>query len=375
MQERSVTVRPRRRLWQLIAGLLAIALFAAACGDDSDTNTADNGDTTTTAPSTGGDDGPAGEGAGTPAPKPLAEKTKLRVSYPVAIEGFAHLLLADHFGEFEKENLEIELTVAPGNEALVLLGSDDLDIVMGSPNAGFMNAVHAGVDVRWVGPTYEGNPESKTGLWIRNDVLGDDGEAQADEVKGMSVALGQLGFAAPSAIVVRDFLKPLGLELTDIEVSNLQGADMVIALENGGIDAAVVLDPFTQQVAAADYATFVQPFAAISTGGFLAGSIREKNPEALEAFMRAIARTVRTYLQGDYHQNDEVVNALAEIIGVEPDSIKQNESLVWNPDLVVDPKVVADFQEMWIAAGLLQYDEPKPASELIDDSAIKAALG
>lgn len=374
MQERSVTVRPRKRLWQLIAGLLVIALFAAACGDDDDTTTADNGGSTTAAPSTGGEgDGPAGEGD--PAPQPLAERTKLRVSYPVAIEGFAHLLLADHFGEFEKENLEVELTVAPGNEALVLLGSDDLDIVMGSPNAGFMNAVNAGVDVRWVGPTYEGNPDSNTGLWIRSEILGDDGEAQADEVKGMSVALGQLGFAAPSAIVVRDFLKPLGLELTDIEVSNLQGADMVLALENGGVDAAVVLDPFTQQVAAADYATFVQPFAPISTGGFLAGSIREKNPDALDAFMRAIARTVRTYLQGDYHEDPEVVAALSEIIGIDEDAIKQNEPLVWNPDLVVDPKVVEDFQEMWIAAGLLQYDEPMPASDLIDDSAIKRVLG
>lgn len=365
---------------RLLAVLVAFGLVAAACGDDDDTSTGGgSGDTTTSAPSSGSGGGGGGstdnELAGTPEPKPLAERTKLRVSYPVAIEGFAHLLLADHFGEFEKENLEIEFTVSPGNEALVLLGSDRLDIVMGSPNAGFMNAVDSGVDVRWVGPTYEGNPESQTGLWIRSELLGDDGKAQADEVRGMTVALGQLGFAAPSAIVVRDFLKPLGLELTDVESSNLQGADMVLALENRGIDAAVVLDPFTQQVVEGDYATFVQPFDAISTGGFLAERIRDENPDALDAFMRAIARTVRTYLQGDYHSDPEVVAALAEIIGLDESAIQANEALVWNPDLVVDPRVVADFQEMWIAAGLLEYDSPAPASALIDDSSLRRVLG
>jgi NitT/TauT family transport system substrate-binding protein len=391
--------------WRFARGavaVLTVTALVAACGDDDDDDagsdattattaasdattattaatsetsaastatTAGSGTATTTAGTAAGDDI-----AGTPVPKPLPEKTAVTVTMPVKIEGFAYLLLADALDEFEKENLEVEFVTVPGSEALVLLGSGEADITMGSPNAGFYNAIDAGLEVRWIAPNFSPNPDSIAGLWIDNDILGSDGVAQADEVRGMSVALGQLGLAAGSAQVVRDFLEPLGLTLADIEVSNLQGADMVLALGNGGIDSGVVLDPFNQQVKAAGQATLVGTFPNYSTGGFIAERFRTEQPEVIDAFMRAILRTTRTYLQGDYHADPEVLAALAESIGVEPSVLEANPPLVWDPELKIDPQASTALQELWIEAGVIEYDTVKPDSEIVDQSSIERVL-
>jgi len=319
------------------------------------------------------DTSPDGSLADTPAPRPLDESTTLRVTIPINVEGVADVLLGIEFGEFERENLDIEVINIPASDALVLLNTGDADIVVGSPSAAFLNTLAEGFDNRWIAPTYEPNPDSIAGLWINSSLLGDDGVAQPEEVQGMSVALGALGLAAPSALPVDLFLNDLGLTLGDIEVANMQGADMVTAMENGAIDAGVVLDPFNRQVEQGGFATFVQPFPPDSVGGYIAGDIREQ-PEVIDAFVRGLLRTRRTYLQGDYHANPDVVAALAEVLGVDAELITSNPSLVWDPDAQINPQTIEDMQAMWIEGGILEVTEPFVPEDVIDQSAIDRVL-
>lgn|GEM_PF-4843581 len=289
------------------------------------------------------------------------------------IEGFADLILANAKGEFTKENLDVEIIAAPGSEALVMIGTDRTDLISGSPNAGFFNGLKSGLDICWVLPNYAPNPDSIAGLWIRNEVLGDDKVPQAEEIKGITVALGTLGLGAPSAQPVSIFLQNIGLKLSDINISNVQGADMVSALENKAIQAGVVLDPFNQLVEQGGYATFVQPFLSYSIGGYIAGKIRD-NHEVMDAFTRAMVRTRRTYLQGDYHSNDDVVSALATEMGVDTSTLTKNLPLLWDPDASIDPRSVTDMQKMWIEGGVLDFPAPFPAEQVIDQSSVQRVL-
>lgn len=354
-----------RRPMRIAAVLLAAALVVGACGsDDEDTAT--------------GDAEPAAQperSAGVaPDPRPLDERAELTVTVPTRIEGFADLLLADHFGEFEAENLDVTIEVLPGSEAIVLLGSGESDINYGSANASFFNSIETGLDIRWLSGTYTPNPDSKAGLWVRNERLGDDGELSAEEAEGMTVALGQLGFSAPTGPLLIEYLDGLGLEAGDVTSSPLQGAEMLMALENGGVDAAYVLDPYWQELEGGETATFVEGFPEATLGGAFAGPVRNESPEVVDAFLRAIVRTHRAYLEGDYHQDEEIVNALAEIIGVAPEDITRNPPLVWPAEPVVNEEGVSLLQDAWIAADVLDYDEARPFDEVVDPAPLERVL-
>lgn len=359
-------MRQRTRSGARAAALgLSLALLLAACGSGDDDTATD--DAEPAAPS----EGSAGVD---PAPAPLDERAELTVTVPTRIEGFADLLLADHFGEFEAENLDVSIEVLPGSEAIVLLGSGESDINYGSANASFFNSLAEGLDIRWLSSTYVPNPESRAGLWVSNERLGDDGELSADEAEGMTVALGQLGFSAPTGPLLIDYLDELGLDSSDVTSSPLQGAEMLMALENGGVDAAYVLDPFWQELEGDDTATFVEGFPDAALGGAFAGPVRDESPEVVDAFLRAIVRTHRAYLSGDYHQDAEVVDALAEIIGVTPEDITRNPPLVWPEDPVVGDEGVSLLQDAWIGADVLDYDEPLAFEDVVDPAPLERVL-
>jgi hypothetical protein len=94
----------------------------------------------------------------------------------------------------------------------------------------------------------------------------------------------------------------------------------------------------------------------------------------IDAFLRAIVRTHRAYLDGDYHQDDEVVGALAEIIGVAPEDITRNPPLVWPEEPAVNEDGVSLLQDAWIAADVLDYDEARPFDEVVDPAPLERVL-
>jgi NitT/TauT family transport system substrate-binding protein len=99
--------------------------------------------------------------------------------------------------------------------------------------------------------------------------------------------------------------------------------------------------------------------------------------DVARALLRAIMRSQRSYLQGDYHVDPNVLPALAKQTGVPEDSITSAPSLVFTKDLQPSQSTIkaeTDSQSVWLMArNVLQYTQPLPL-ERIQDLSLATAV-
>ncbi len=356
----------RRVRWLTACIAMAMGLVVAACGGS------DAADTTTTTASSGGSDT---ADSGDPfAPRPLDEPYTIRMTTPVRIEVFSQPLLADFFGELEKENITLEVSDTPTSEALVLLNAGDTDVHVGSPVAGFFNAVSQGLDVRWAAAANKFGPDSPTGLYLSPDLFESDGSVDPESLKGAKIALGPSGWGDLAAGFFYDWLEENDLSPDDIEIQSFNAVDALTQLQQGELDGAVLADPVYQQAVEGGFGKLFlsYPEGSMYNGIFVGPNLRDTNREAGEAFFRAVGRTTQTYLQGDYHDDPDVLAALSEVTGAPEDTLTNTEALFFDPTLAVDPSWVDQVQKAWISiGGVLSFDEPIPVDDWVDTSLIE----
>ena len=306
------------------------------------------------------------------APQPLAEETTLKIAISSRIESFLNLLLADAMGEFEKENITVEFEVVPTSDSTLLLSQGRVDAVPTSMSAGNFNLIGDGGLIRGVIPLH-GEPEgSGQGFWVRTDALGGDG-FQPSDLEGQRV----LTPSGPGSYSVAYFwdtvLREAGLSATDITWERIGVSDAPLALTSGAASAALVLTPFWQVVEDDGCCEFIggypqDPISFVAFGP----NLLNDNPEAGQAFVRAVARTTVTYLQGDYHNDPEVSSVAAELLEQPLDVFQSQPSLVWSPDFAFD---VANFdvvQDFFRDADVLSYETPLTLDDIFDPRFIDA---
>lgn len=353
----------------VLAGIaVAFALVAAACGSSSDKAT----DTTTTTR-------PAGSDTATPgdpfAPRPLAEAYKIKMTTPVRIEAFSQPLLAQFFDELEKENLTLDVSDTPTSEALVLLNAGNTDVHVGSPVAGFFNAVNQGLDVKWAAAANKFGPDSPTGLYLAPELFEPDGTVKPERLEGARIALGPSGWGDLAAGFFTEWLAANGLSPDDIDIQSYNAVDALTQLEQGGLDGAVLADPVYQQAIDRGFGKLFLSFPedSVFNGFFVGPNLLEKNPEAGEAFLRAVGRVTQQHLQGDYHDDPAVVAAISEVTGAPEANVMATGPLFFDPTLALDPSWADQVQKAWIGIGnVLGYDEPIPVAKWVDTSLIES---
>jgi NitT/TauT family transport system substrate-binding protein len=420
------TMRPRGQLrwWRLIAALAVLVLVAAACGDDdddddggtSDTSTetvadtgADTGATeTTTAASDGGTDTstadttaatdgetaagtvagcedavtdpadlspdrePARCESGAPAAVPLAETTPFTVTVGAPQAEFAAILyLAETQGEFDAENLDVTIQTLPANDAWPLLAQGDVDAVWSGPEAAFHNLIAQDFNLRWVMGNYFPAPESQTGLWASTA----SGITDISELAGGTIG----SLVGPGSVVMYPIAASLaeaGVSVTEVEVATFPAADILPALQNGAVDAAWILDPGWSALVDDPAYTFLQgqppgePLGGLGIGP----SVLDDNREAGVAFVRALIRTVNTYLAGDYKADTATVDLIAQAQGLDTtETLLSVPSLIW--DWEIREGTSTRVQETMIELGSVEYDTPIPETETIDRSFFLEATG
>ncbi len=363
---------------------MCLALMATACGDDDSGDNAETPDTTPTVVTTTPDDGtqPPGTTAdpGTPdevgpAPQPLAETVSLEVGSNILLPFMAPVILAIEFGEFEKENLDItEIQVIPASDAMVLLGQGTLDIQYGAPDAQMMNAFSQGIDIRWVGGNFRDPLGTAIGLWARRDVFSDPENPDLSELAGKTIATSS-GPGGISGVPIAGILEGLGVDPADTQREQIPSAEILLALENDAVDAGWLISPFYSQAEeSGDYVYVGGPQDLQPIGGALFGpNLINDNRDAGVAFLRALQRTINTYLSGDWTSDDAVVAAIAQGTGLDEDVVR-NQPLY---EFVLDPSEgLTDLaQQVFFADDVLSYDDPIPESDLVDRSFLEEARG
>lgn len=399
-------MKQRKRRLLVVALLAMVSLIAAACGDDDDGGSAD---TTTTQPdSTTTTSGDGGDGLvegcengvtdpsdmsvgrevarcepGYPAPQPLPEMETVRVSSAFRLEFNAPLLLADTMGELEKENLKMEFINLPFSDAVPQMADGRIDVAVGGIEIALFNAGHNNLPVRAVlgnyFPPHAGNyDEPQTGLWCRRDAFSNPDDPDLKEIEGMRLAT-SVGRGSVSWYYTVEEIRRQGysdFSLANADIQRIPSADTVAALQNNAIQCGILLDPVWTQVK--DDPNYF--LAATQTPGEPLGiyaygkRLLEDRPDIGEAFARAFIRTVNTYFDGDYHQDDEVMQEIAEVIGQPVEQLKQFDSLVM--DWEFREGTFQRVQEQFIELGVItDYTEPVPDEKIVDTSFYLKAVG
>jgi NitT/TauT family transport system substrate-binding protein len=365
-------VRPARGL---LLVLLPLALLMAACGSSDDGG---SGAGTTTTSSASGTTQAAGGGSADPlAPQPLAEPVSVTLAMPgLKAESWAAAILADQMGEFEKENLDLEVVLLPFPDIIAGMLSDQVQVFAAGFNASIFNAMATGADLKFAAATGEPSPEGESGLYVRTELANPDGTVDPCALEGKNVSMGgTVGFGSVSVLWTNDFLAQCDLTLDDINLVLVGGPDLVLGLETGSVDAGFLPDPFWKQVQEDGTAVLAAPTLPVSLGGYLFNSFLEDEPEAAEAVLRAMLRTVRDHLQGDYHADPAVMAVLAEQTGIPVDVMTATPSLVFPEDMKLTESAIVPLQEIWLGVGdMLTYTEPIPASEMFDESLVQSIL-
>jgi NitT/TauT family transport system substrate-binding protein len=369
-----------QRVAKLVLAIFVLAgLLAAGCGSDgggddgaASSTTAANGGTSTTAAST------SETGPGSPAPQPLDEETTVHTAVAgKSFEAYINVLLAEHFGEFEKENLEVDIATMSVPDMVALLQSGKLDVAPLGVNAGPMNAISQGADLKIVAamPTFQST--SKQGFWVKSALAETPDDFEPCDFKGLTIGFGTPGLSSTAVLPLSKYLAKCDLTLSDIKVSTLGGPDLLVALEQGSVDAAFLTDPAWSDPDQKGYAQYVLPFGTFSVNGYMMGDFRTDHPEAAAAFVRAMVRTARTYLQGDYRHDPKVRSAMKEIMGVDDETLDASLPLVFDPDLrFKGGDEAVELQKLWIKTGnILGYDEPIGVDDFVDESLVDQVTG
>ncbi|MFJ6568402.1 ABC transporter substrate-binding protein [Streptomyces sp. NPDC091292] len=308
---------------------------------------------------------------GAPAPKPLAEKKKLTiVAGTLSAEYVAPLVVAAEKGEFEKENLDVTLKVLPTPDALPLLAKGEIDAQWAAPEAAVMNGVNGGFDIKWVSGNFSPDPASKSGLWVRLK----KGES-ADHVPMSGRRMGtMIGKGSVIAYPMDTALKKHGGGLDKVQFQQLGSADVLTALQNGGVDSAWLLDPVWRKVDGDPAYAFLggQPLGE-PLGGLLFGpSLLHDDVDAGVALLRAYIRTVNTYFAGDYKKDPSFVADLAKLLKTDEAVLKSTPSL--RMDWEIRAGSTDRLQDAYRAAGVSEGD-PVPEKKAVDRALYEEAVG
>jgi NitT/TauT family transport system substrate-binding protein len=310
--------------------------------------------------------------ASTLAPKPLAEKTTIKVGVPATVEAAGDIYLAKSSGEFEKENLDAEIAIVPIPDGTALLISGGLDVIQGGVLPPQMNANADGAKLRMImsGPTFP--PSDDFGIWARSG-LWKGNKPDPCAFKGKTVSVGGVaGWGSAIAGPFLEFLKQCKLGPKDINLATVAPTDALVAMENGALDAAYLPDPFWSTAQANGAKLAVRYGDATSVGWMV--NTEKMDPKVQQAVVRALLRTRRNMLQGDY-KHGATLSALTKELGTPATSLQAAPNLLWGEDGRWDPAMLKPTQQAWLdVGGLLTYSKPLPVSKVYSPKAIDAVL-
>jgi len=364
--------RTLRAIGGSAVALLVGATLLAACSSN-------NSSSTTTTGAGGNIHSSTNTGPNTPAPKPLATMTNVTLTVPAKVESFAAPIVAQMDGEFTKENLNVTIELDPGGAA-----SEPQELAQGTAqvtetglNAGTLNAISQGVGLRYVGYPYTYQAGDKEGFWVDKTFLNKNGTFNKSMLSTFKITLGTAGVASASALPVQQWLQKSGVSLSQLSITNLSGAALVTALQNGAVQGAYALSPYYQPLLTDNRFVLVTP-TPLATGVFeMSNQFISSQPLVAQAIMRALIRTDRTELAPGYRNNTAVMGIISTWLGVPVSSVDNNPPVVFSTDMgtaALGP-LLTGVQQMWISlGGVLAYTKPLTVEQAVNPSVVNAVL-
>jgi NitT/TauT family transport system substrate-binding protein len=275
----------------------------------------------------------------------------------------APLYVALEKGYYRAAGIDVQLEMSgTSSDMAVLLATNRLQVIGGALSAGFFNSLGKGLPIGLL-MSRATSPYSHY-LMIRPDLVAK--LTQPADLKGRTVAV-----AARGAILVYELAKILesgGLSLADVDLKYIPFGQMATALTTGAVDAAMMISPLQDQVAAkgigvkwinADSRIKAQP-VLVSVWQMNTDWMRQ-NEDAARKFVLGTLRGVRDYCSA-YHRGpnrDEVTRILARYSDVKDPALING--IEWGATDVhgrIFEASLADIQDTFVREKLVSESVP-----------------
>jgi NitT/TauT family transport system substrate-binding protein len=302
--------------------------------------------------------------------EPLDPPERVVVSY-VPIMKFAPLFVAAERGLFEKYGLDVEINrVSSGTEAIAFLTEGQIDVGGIAIVTSLWNGWNQGLDIRiFVPGALEPLENSPTKFMVRSDLVDSGAIDSIDDLRGRNVAVAG-GPGSGGEYLVAKALEQGELTIRDVNLIQMDNADMPAAFENRSIDAALLGSPYADQV---DANGFAVPFAEDLTPGLMTvafvGSNRfiNERPEVAKRFTLALMEAARL-MQGDDYLSDENMEAYLRYVNSTEEAIRTGTPVVYDPNQEISLEGLADVERVHRENGRTEYEEPIDLSSVVDTS-------
>ncbi len=268
---------------------------------------------------------------------PLSKETKVVIAEDGSASG-AGFYIANEKGYFDDYNIEVEFaTFSNSDDMLPALASGDVDIAGGISSASFFNAIAQGIDVKIIAD--KGHNEK--GKSYFTFVIGADKQGEIkdySDLKGKKIAVSTEH--AVDDYIFHQMLEHAGLTKDDVEFVIMSDfGNMMAAIENGSIDAALQIEPLiTQGVAEGIHVRFgdATDFAPEAQIAMVLGS-----PQFMKDEQDVSLRFMAAYLKGvrDYNDAFKKGEGKDDIIDIMTQYTALKDAAVWEDVFVtgLDP--------------------------------------
>jgi NitT/TauT family transport system substrate-binding protein len=267
-----------------------------------------------------GDDDGGGDGGG---------PQTLRVGV-LPIADLAPLYVGQEQGFFEEEELTIEPQVMQGGAevtAAVISGDMNLGFAATEP---LIVAASQGVPVQIV---TQGNQAAETEAEAWDGLMVNDPAIQElSDLEGKTIGVNAL--KSMPELCTRAVLERAGVDVSQIEFTEIPFPEMTAALEGGRVDAVTAVEPFVTQAKAGgarslgSYLTSLEPKLTVGTY-FGTSEYIEANEDVVERFANAMNRSLE-YTQAHPDEAREAVLGYTEI---PPEVAREMKLSFWGTDL------------------------------------------
>jgi NitT/TauT family transport system substrate-binding protein len=300
----------------------------------------------------------------------------VRVGY-APVYSLAPTFIAHEKGYFEAENLDVQMEViASGPEGFAATAAGHLEVTTTSVAAAVLNAWATGVDIRMFAAeqAYLAEGPAGTALVGRKELKDNGQVTRVADLRGRKVAINALGTATEWS--ADRALRTGGLTAADVELTPMNFPDVVPALANGAVEAALAIEPLaTQSVLngvgeflTTDFALGAQITVLIANGTWL-----KEKPDAAARYLTAYLRAARD-LYGDGWHRDDNVAIIEKWTRLPAATIQRVLPIYCDPNGVINVESLEAQQAFYLERGYLRYTAPLDLRGFVDDGPRAAAV-
>lgn len=302
------------------------------------------------------------------------ETVKVGISNAATDAGF---YIADKKGYFRDAGIAVDTTAFPSAAKMIApLGGGELDVGAGTVSAGLYNAVERGIALRIVADKGSVTDQLEySTLIVRKDLVDSGRFKTLADLKGMTVACASPGTGNESSL--NEALKKGGLKFSDVHVVYMGFPEMLVALHNKAVDAAINNEPTIteaeeQGIAVRASKEVIYPGQQTAVVLYSEKFAQQRRPVA-EKFMVAYLRAVRDYnnalkngkLAGPHA--DEILSILTQYTKIKDRKVyAKMVPFAVNPDGRVNEATLKNDYKFFRERGLI--DGKVTVDQVIDSS-------